>query len=179
MRRADIMALLIDLHEDPLQQYEETLDILASLRIFPEGLPVPENLIKIPFIKKTIILVNKLDEKKDLEDFETFIELAEMKLPVLGISVRKGKNLSAFLERLYDMSGINRVYTKSPGKDPDMTAPFVVPCGTTLQELAEKIHKDFLSRLKYAKVWGKSVHSGQMVQRDYILQDGDVVEIHL
>jgi ribosome-interacting GTPase 1 len=179
MRRADIMALLIDLHEDPLQQYEETLDILASLRIFPEGLPVPENLIKIPFIKKTIILVNKLDEKKDLEDFETFIELAEMKLPVLGISVRKGKNLSAFLERLYDMSGINRVYTKSPGKDPDMMAPFVVPRGTTLQELAEKIHKDFLSRLKYAKVWGKSVHSGQMVQRDYILQDGDVVEIHL
>ena len=42
-----------------------------------------------------------------------------------------------------------------------------------------KAEKDFLEKLKYARVWGKNVYDGQMVQRDHILKDGDIVEIHL
>ncbi len=48
-----------------------------------------------------------------------------------------------------------------------------------MEDLASKIHKDFLEELKYARVWGKQVYDGQMVQRDHVLQDGDVVELHL
>jgi len=55
----------------------------------------------------------------------------------------------------------------------------VVPRDSTLEDLAGKIHKDFVTRLKYARIWGKAVYDGQMVQRDYILQDGDIVEIHV
>jgi hypothetical protein len=33
--------------------------------------------------------------------------------------------------------------------------------------------------MKFARVWGREVHDGQKVHRDYILQDGDVVEIHI
>jgi hypothetical protein len=33
--------------------------------------------------------------------------------------------------------------------------------------------------MKYARIWGTSVHDGQMVQRDYVLHDGDIVEIHI
>jgi ribosome-interacting GTPase 1 len=57
--------------------------------------------------------------------------------------------------------------------------PFVLPQRTTLEELATKIHKDFKNKLKFAKIWGSGIFDGQMVQKDYILQDGDVVEIHL
>jgi ribosome-interacting GTPase 1 len=31
-------------------------------------------------------------------------------------------------------------------------------------------------KLKYARVRGKGVYDGQMVQRDYVLQEGDVAE---
>ena len=77
------------------------------------------------------------------------------------------------------MAALIRVYTKSPGKEPDLNSPFVLFKESTLEELAEQIHKDFVTKLKFAKVWGRSVFEGQMVQRDYILQDGDIVEIHI
>ena len=46
-------------------------------------------------------------------------------------------------------------------------------------EGARTRHKDFLIKLKYARIWGKSVHDGMMVQRDHVMQDGDIVEIHI
>ena len=73
---------------------------------------------------------------------------------------------------------IIRVYSKPPGKPPDHTAPFVLKKGGTVEELAGKVHKDFLSNLKSARVWGTGVHDGQQVGRDHVLHDGDVVELH-
>jgi len=77
------------------------------------------------------------------------------------------------------MADVIRVYTKSPGNEPDLKSPFVLPKDSTLGELAEEIHKDFVSKLRFAKVWGRSVFDAQMVQRDYVLQDGDIVEMHI
>ena len=48
-----------------------------------------------------------------------------------------------------------------------------------MTDFAGKIHQDFAEKLKSARVWGVSVYDGQMVQRDYILQDGDVVELQI
>ncbi|MBE9546846.1 MAG: 50S ribosome-binding GTPase [Proteobacteria bacterium] len=179
IRRADIVVVLLDLNADPLQQFEDIMYILQTLRIFPGNAPIPEDLTKSPFIKKMLVAVNKMDKPEDEEDFEIFLELTEMKLPCLGISVRNVKNLTTFVEKLYELSEVIRVYTKAPGKEPDMKSPFVIPRESTLEELAGKIHKDFVVKLKHAKIWGKSVRDGQMVQKDYIMQDGDVVEMHI
>jgi hypothetical protein len=46
-------------------------------------------------------------------------------------------------------------------------------------DLAGKVHKDFQEKLKWAKVWGSGVYEGQMVNREYVLHDGDVVELHI
>jgi uncharacterized protein len=179
LRRADILLILLDLHDDPLQQAEETLTVLRELRIFPVGAPVPADLRKPPFIKKILIVMNKVDHDSHLEDYHAFLELAELTLPCIGVSVRNGSNLGALLQRLYDLAEVIRVYTKVPGKEPNRAVPFVLPKRTTLEELAGKIHKDFVNKLKFAKIWGTTVFDGQLVQRDYVLQDGDVVEIHL
>jgi uncharacterized protein len=179
MRRADMLLVLVDLHDDPLEQLEETLAVLQGLRIFPAGFSVPADLKKQPFIKKILVVVNKVDSENHLEDYHAFLELAEMNLPCIWVSSRTGRNLNGLLQTLYELSGVIRVYTKSPGKEPNKTAPFVLPEMTTLEELASKIHKDFVSKLKFAKIWGSGIFGGQMVQRDYILQDGDVVEIHI
>jgi ribosome-interacting GTPase 1 len=179
IRRADILVILLDLHGDALEQLENTFSLLRELRVFAKGEPIPEDLKKPPFVKKMLVLVNKMDEEKDEEDYEVFLELSETKLPSLGISTRTKRNLMAFVEMIYDISCIIRVYTKAPGKDPDLNAPFVLPRESTLEELASKIHKDFREKLKFARIWGKTVFDGQMVQRDYVLQDGDVVEMHI
>ena len=44
---------------------------------------------------------------------------------------------------------------------------------------AASVHKGFLAKLKYARVWGLGKHDGLMVKRDHILQDGDIIELHL
>jgi ribosome-interacting GTPase 1 len=179
LRRVDMIMILIDLREDPLQQLEDTLSMLREWRIFPRGEEIPDDLKKPPFIKRTLVVVNKMDEEEDQEDYEVFLELSEIKLPCIGISVHRKRNLSVLVERIYDLFEIIRVFTRAPGKPHDPSAPFVLPRDCRLEELAEKVHKDFKEKLKYARVWGKTVYEGQMVQRDYTLQDGDVVEMHL
>jgi len=179
IRRADIVVILLDLYADALQQFEDTIQILQTLRIFPEGTPVTTDLTKPPFIKNMLVAVNKMDKPEDEETLEIFTELADMNLPCLGMSTRTGKNLMTFIETLFDLSEVIRVYTKVPGKEPDMKEPFVIPKESTLEDLACKIHKDFVKKLKHAKIWGTAVRDGQMVQRDYVMQDGDVVEIHI
>lgn len=177
IRRADIVVILLDLTADPMQQLEDTLTILRSFRIYSEVCIIPDDLRKTPKIKKIMVVVNKMDRPEDKENLDIFLELSGATLPCMGISTRTGQNIMAFLDKLYELSGIIRVYTKPPGKEADKTAPFVIPVGSTLAELAGKVHNDFVYKLKYAKAWGKSVRDGQMVQRDYILQDGDVVEL--
>lgn len=179
IRRADIAVILLDVKADLIGQYEDTLATLASYRIFPENTAVPEGVKKPHFFMKMLVVVNKVDEGKDEEDYETFIELSEVQSPSLGISIYKEKNIREFLVALYNLSGIIRVYSKNPGKDADMNEPFVIPRDSTLEELAIKIHKDFAQKLKFARIWGKAVHDGQMVQRDYVMRDGDIVEIHI
>lgn len=179
VRRVDIVVILLDISTDPIGQHEDILRILSDYRIFPEGADVPENVRKPVFSKKITVTVNKVDSPEREEDFHTFMELAELKVPVLPISILNGTNLDAFLRNIYDMSGIIRVYSKNPGKEPDMDEPFVIPRDSTLEELAGRIHKDFLHKLRYARIWGSTVHDGMMVQRDYVMQDGDIVEIHI
>jgi ribosome-interacting GTPase 1 len=72
-----------------------------------------------------------------------------------------------------------REYSKAPDDEPDFSEPVVMKEGATLEDFTKEIHKDFHERLKFAKVWGSSAFDGQMVQRDYILQDGDVVELRI
>jgi ribosome-interacting GTPase 1 len=40
------------------------------------------------------------------------------------------------------------------------------------------VHKDIATSLKFARVWGADTFDGQRVTRDYVVQDGDVIELH-
>jgi ribosome-interacting GTPase 1 len=51
--------------------------------------------------------------------------------------------------------------------------------GSTLEEAAESLHKDFYQNLKYAVVWGSGKYDGQRVSKGHVLQDGDIVEFHI
>jgi uncharacterized protein len=69
------------------------------------------------------------------------------------------------------------VYAKPPNKDPDIIDPFVIKQGSTVEEFATKVHKEFVENLKSARVWGSGVFEGQPLGLEHVLLDGDVVEL--
>jgi len=57
--------------------------------------------------------------------------------------------------------------------------PFVIKNGITLEDFAGNVHHDFEEKFKMARVLRQNVYDGQLVGKDYILQDKDTVELHL
>ena len=179
IRRSDLILLVVDLQTDPVQQLEETANLLEENRIIPRHLRdryEDERLLK--FIP-CLVLANKNDDQNTDENLEIFRELANNDWPMISVSTVTGRNLELLKNTLVQELQIIRVYSKAPGKEPDLTSPFVLKKGSTVEDFAGKVHKDFVNKLKIAKVWGDGVFDGQMVQRDYILGDGDVVELHI
>jgi hypothetical protein len=82
-------------------------------------------------------------------------------------------------KRIFEFFNLITVYTKEPREDPIKEKGIVLKSGSTVMEAAEKIHKDFVKNLKFAKVWGSSKFPGQRVEKDFILKNGDVVEFHI
>jgi ribosome-interacting GTPase 1 len=83
------------------------------------------------------------------------------------------------MAHLFGVLEVIRVYCKEPGKPPDMQVPFVLECGSTVVDMARAVHREFPDRLKYACVWGSAKFDGQQVAHDHVLQDRDVVELHI
>ena len=81
--------------------------------------------------------------------------------------------------RTFAALGVMRIYTKQPGKEADRARPFTLPVGSTVADLAKTIHNDIAATLKFARVWGHSAFDGQPAGETHVLQDGDVVEIHV
>jgi ribosome-interacting GTPase 1 len=179
IRRTDLVLLVVDLQADPLQQLEDTVALLEEQRIVPERLrdryADESRLSFIPFL----VLANKDDDEEEDENFEILRELLEDDWPMIPVSASTGRNLELFKQTVVERLKIIRVYSKAPGKEPDLTSPFVLKKGSTVAELAAKIHKDFVVKMKTARVWGEAVYDGQMVQRDHVLRDGDVVELNI
>ena len=51
--------------------------------------------------------------------------------------------------------------------------------GGTVGDVALSVHKDFVAKFRYAKVWGSGKFDGQMVRRDYLVNEGNVIELHI
>ncbi|UCC71463.1 MAG: TGS domain-containing protein [Gemmatimonadota bacterium] len=101
------------------------------------------------------------------------------RFPICVVSVGESRGLDEFKRALFDVMAITRVFTKQPGKEADLGEPFVLPAGSTVHDLAAKIHKEILASLKYARLWGESGRfKGQRVGEDHVLADGDIVELH-
>ena len=95
-----------------------------------------------------------------------------------AVSAEHGAGLEDLRRSLFDALDRIRIYAKEPGKKPDRERPFVLPRGATVQDLALAVHKEIAERLKYARIWGSSLFDGQQVDRDHLLSDRDVVELH-
>jgi ribosome-interacting GTPase 1 len=180
IRQADLILLVVDLQTYPIEQLEETAAALEERRIIPGHLRerYAGDQRRLTFIP-LLVLVNKNDDAGSDEDFEALCELIGGDWPLVPVSAATGRNLDRLKQLVFEHLGIVRVYSKPPGKEPDFSAPFVMRRGGNVEEFAGKVHKDFVENLKSARVWGSGVHDGQMVGRDHVLHDGDVVELRI
>jgi small GTP-binding protein len=89
-----------------------------------------------------------------------------------------GSNIEEIKARLFSLIEKVIVYTKKPGQEPDYNEPLVLKKGTTVEEVAGMLHKDFAKNLKHVKVWGSTRFEGQRVSKNYALQDFDIIEIY-
>ncbi|MFQ5344025.1 MAG: GTPase [Anaerolineae bacterium] len=179
IRRVDLILLVVDLPTDPIQQIEDTVAILEENRIIPLRLEDRHAERRRLTFVPLLVLANKNDDEDSDEVFEIFLELLEDEWPLLPVSAVTGRNLERMKQVVYERLGIMRVYSKAPGREPDLSAPFVLKKGDTVEEFAGKVHQDFYRNLKTARVWGSGVFDGQLVGRDHVLHEGDVVELRM
>ena len=126
-----------------------------------------------------VFLGNKCDQPQGEANYSAWRELYEERFQAEPFSAISPTHLEALRHRLFKLLDIVRVYTKPPGKKPERnTDPFVFPRGSTILEVAATVHKDIAQSFKFARVWGHARFEGQMVERGYVLEDGDIVEIH-
>jgi ribosome-interacting GTPase 1 len=127
----------------------------------------------------TLLVANKSDSTAGAEDLEALVELAAVDFPCLPCSTVTGAGLADIASFLFARLGIVRVYTKAPGKAPELDKPFTVRRGATVLDVATLVHRDIAGRLSYARAWGQSVYDGQQVGPEHLVADGDVVELHM
>ncbi len=166
LRRADALLIVVDLGEAPLAQAEAIITQLENMRIQPGE-------------KKALIIGNKIDLENTSDNYLALKNKYKEQLPVVAISAKEGIGLEELKHGIYRVLDIIRVYTKTPGEKPDFSDPIILKKGSTLEDAAASVHKDFQANLKYARLWGSGKHDGIMAKRDHILQDGDVIELHL
>jgi ribosome-interacting GTPase 1 len=179
VRRSDLVLLVVELQTDPLGQLEDSIAFLEEHRILPRHVREAHTDDRSLSFVPMLVVTNKNDDEASDELWEVFEGLLEGDWPLVPVSATTGRNLESLKRMVFDQLEIIRVYSKPPGKKPDLERPFVLPKGSTVQDMAAKVHRDFLDNLKAARVWGSADFDGQMVARDYVLADGDVVELRI
>ena len=178
LRNADLIAIVIDLSREPISQVESALQGLGEARIEPltdDGTQVTPG----SYPRRMLIVGNKNELAGSNANWERLRSKYAKLFPLVSISAREGVGLEEFKRAVYQALNIIRVYTKTPGSKADLTDPMILEKGSTLEEAAESLHKDFYQNLKYAVVWGSGKYDGQRVSKGHVLQDGDIVEFHI
>ncbi|MGC1122075.1 MAG: GTP-binding protein [Candidatus Methanofastidiosia archaeon] len=128
--------------------------------------------------RPALILATKADLKNSKEQYARLKEQFNS-YEIVPISAEKGINLEPVKEAIFRRLNIIRVYTKTPGEKVAYP-PITMKPQSTVHEAAGRIHKQFQRKFKYARIWGPSAkYEGQKVGSDHILQDGDIVEVHI
>ncbi len=181
VRSADAALLVVDLSDDdgPFAA-EAVLDQLAEKKTILVGeLPgeEPEDVGILPV--RTFMVAAKADLPDAEDRLEIVQEMFAGRFPIQVVSFETGTGVEELRTEIFKFLNVIRVYTKQPGKPADMTSPYTCAEGSTVEILAGMVHRDFIDKLKTARIWGTDVHDGQNVGRDHVLKDKDVVELHV
>jgi ribosome-interacting GTPase 1 len=189
-RNCDLIAIVIDLSADPClrpagagveEQWKVCLEFLETRSLLlsrqTQGRDERGN-PGAPGLGKRAVCICTKNDIMEAGAMEQLKELCGDRFEVVAISTLTGEGMGELPKILFRQLHIIRVYAKPPGQKPDMNEPFTMPVGTTVQDLARTIHRELAEKLKHARIWGEGVYSGQNVQRNHVLNDKDIVELH-
>lgn len=179
LRTADTLLLVLDITEDLEAQADLLIEQLVRWRIYIIEPQFLNSESSVGILKRAILIANKKDHQDSEKNFIRLKEQYGHICPCISVSALKKENFEELKKEIFRVSGIIRVYSKPPGKEPDFSMPFTIASGSTVLELAESIHKDFVPNLKFARIWGSARFGGQRVEKGYVLKDRDIVEFHI
>lgn len=133
---------------------------------------IEDNKVYVP----GLVALNKVDmvDKEYLEQVKKEIN------PDILISAKTGLNTEELKDLIFDKMNLIRVFCKEYGQKADMDVPLIIRRHSTIRNMCEKLHKDFVSKFRYARVWGPSAkYDGQKYQLNHKIKDKDIIEIRV
>ncbi len=176
LRHADAWMVVLDLGDpDPVERLRECETELLRI-LNPKSAEGPRSFSWD--LKSTLFVGSKADASGALGRAPALERALPEGSRLHVVSGLTGDGLATLPGELFRLLDVVRVYSKAPGKKPDLTRPYVLPVGSTVMDVASAVHRDIAEGLRYAKLWGSGRYEGQAVQKDFVLSDGDVVELH-
>jgi len=176
-RNCDLIAIAIDLSADVTEQMNICLDFLESRNLLLDDQTPSADSQGNRLAKPVVCICTKADIAKP-DALKTLKEACRYPLEFVEVSATTTPGLDKLPAAFFKLLNIIRIYSKRPGKKPDMKDPFTLPAGSTVIDLARAIHRDLAEKLKYARIWGTGVYDGQNTQRNHVLNDKDIIELH-
>ncbi|MGQ9534218.1 MAG: GTPase [bacterium] len=171
-RFADLLLIVLDAASDDLLEQIEFINTqLEARNIFIQK--------DKPEAKRNIALLNKIDIPNAVENSVVFLDVYQSRFNVHKISAITGAGIEHLKPLIFKYLNIIRVYTKKIGSPPVKKEPIILKSGSTVIEAAEYIHKDFKKNLQFTRLWNNTGYNGQRVEKNHVLQDGDIIEFHL
>ncbi len=126
---------------------------------------------------KALTVITKID----LISPEDLNKIKEEIKPDVMVSAERGIGIDELKEAIFNRMELIRIFLKEVNKQPDMEEPLIMFKGCTIKEVCSKLHRDFVDKFKFARIWGKSAKfDGQTFRRlDKELTDEDVLELHI
>jgi small GTP-binding protein len=123
-----------------------------------------------------LTIINKIDLATEGQVMKVMKELKAD----LAISAKESIYIEQLKELIFERLDLIRIYLKEPGKEADMNIPLIISRNSKVEDVCNKLHKDFVAKFKFCRIWGKSSKfPGQRLMLDHKLEDKDVLEIHL
>ena len=176
-RNCDLIAVVIDLSADVQEQLQICLDFLESKNLLIDVETPAYDAQGNALAKEAFCIGTKSDIAK-AGAFESLKESCKRPFEFVEVSAATGAGLEELSGVFFKLLHIIRIYAKPPGKPADMTEPFTLPAGSTVMDLATAIHRQLAEKLKFARIWGTGVYDGQNAQRNHVLNDKDIIELH-
>ncbi|MFT4312587.1 MAG: OBG GTPase family GTP-binding protein [Candidatus Woesearchaeota archaeon] len=119
--------------------------------------------------------------KVDIADKKTLEYARKIAQPDLEISAQKRLHLDELKELIFRQMNFTRIFLKEVSKPADFKEPLIMREGQTIEDVCNKLHRDFVKRFTFARIWGPSAKfDGQKIQKlSHELKDEDILELHL